>query len=307
MRNVLDVRSAPVWVLVASALVAAPSPAVGQCDAERSYGPCIGPPQYADVVYAVVDSRSLLLDLYLPEGLESPPLVVWVHGGAWRSQSKDRLPALFVKHGFATASLDFRLSTEARFPAAVHDIKAGIRFLRANAERYGYSTARIAIAGASSGGHYAALIGVTNGNPDLEGTLGDHLDESSSVDAIISYFGASDLTTVVAQSTPVGLDLRVPALDLLLGAQPENTEALAELASPVFHVDRDDPPLLLLHGDQDLTMPVNQSLELENAYKKLGLDVTLEVPHGSGHYGAEFFTGANADLALAFLRRTIGR
>ena len=255
----------------------------------------------------MVDGKNLLLDLYMPDGVESPPLVVWIHGGVWRGQDKGRLPALFARNGFATASLEFRLSPEARFPATVHDIKAGIRFLRANAEKYGYSTAHIAIAGGSSGGHYAALVGVTNGHPDLEGMVGDHLDESSDVDAIISYFGASNLTTILDQSTRRGLDMRVPALELLLGGLPADTKQLAELASPVFHVDRDDPPLLLLHGDQDLTMPINQSLELEGVYESLGLDVSLEVPHGAGHYGVEFFTGSNSTIALAFLRRTVGQ
>jgi len=292
------------WALAAAVLLATAAPISAQCEAERSFGPCIGPPQHADVVYAVVDGKRLLLDVYLPAGVERPPLLVWVHGGAWRGPGKDRLPALFVQNGYATASLEFRQSTEAPFPAAVHDIKAGIRFLRANADRFGYSTDRVVIAGASSGGHYAALVAVTNGHPELEGSVGDHAGESSNVDAAISYFGASNLTTVVKQSTPVGLELRVPALELLLGGRAEDRQELARLASPVFHVDRGDPPILLFHGDQDLTMPINQAHELQGVYEELGLDVSLVVPHGSGHYGPEFFTGTNAHVALDFLRRT---
>jgi acetyl esterase/lipase len=200
-------------------------------------------PQYQDVVYATVDGKQQQLDLYLPTGVGRPPLVVWIHGGAWRRGTKAEPPAFFVDHGFALASLEFRQSTEARFPAAVHDIKAGIRFLRANADRYGYSADRIAIAGASSGGHYAALVGVTNGHPDLEGAAGDDLDESSSVDAIISYYGASNLTTILAQSTPYGVGVRGPALALLLGDALDSAGKVAELASPVFQVDRGDPPV----------------------------------------------------------------
>ena len=263
--------------------------------------------QHQDVVYATVDGKKLGLDIYMPAGVQTPPLLVWVHGGAWRSGTKERVPMVFVEHGIATASLDFRLSTEARFPAAVQDIKAAIRFLRANASEYRYRTDRIAISGSSSGGHLAALVGVTNGHTALEGTVGDHPDQSSDVQAIVSYYGASNLTTILAQSTPHGLNVREPALNLLLGALPESAKELAELASPVFHVDRGDPPLLLVHGDQDPQMPINQAHELEGAYKQLGLDVSLDVVHGAAHGGNAFFSGDHLTRALEFLHRTIGR
>ncbi len=260
-----------------------------------------------DVIYATVDGKDLGLDIYMPAGVQAPPLLVWVHGGAWRRGSKARPPMIFVENGIAMASLDFRQSTEAQFPAAVHDIKAAIRFLRANASDYGYRTDRIAISGSSSGAHLAALVGVTNGHPALEGSVGDHSDQSSDVQAIISYFGASNLTTILAQSTPFGLGVRGPALELLLGALPEGATELAELASPVFHVDRDDPPLLLLHGDQDPQMPINQAHELEGAYEQLGLNVSLDVIHGAAHGGGIFYSGEHATGALDFLRRAIGR
>ncbi len=274
------------------------SPALAQAQAAR---------EVKDVIYANVDGKDLGLDLYLPAGVPAPRLLVWVHGGAWRSGSKQQFPRAFVQNGFATASLDFRLSTEGRFPAAIHDIKAAIRFLRAKAREYGYRSESIAIAGASSGGHLAALVGVTNGHKELEGSLGPHLDQSSEVQAILDYFGASNLTTILAQSTPFGLNVRRPALELLLGGLPESTLELARLASPVTHVDRGDPPLLLLHGDQDPQMPINQAHELEGSYKKLGLDVSFLVVHGAAHGGDSFFTGERLEKALAFLHRTVGR
>ena len=206
----------------------------------------------------------------------------------------------------ATASLDFRQSTDARFPAQIHDIKAAIRFLRAKAADYGYRTDRIAIAGTSSGGHLAALTGVTNGHRDFEGSVGDYAAFSSEAQAIVSYFGASNLTTILKQSTPFGLGVREPALMRLLGALPEAVSGLAELASPVFHVDQGDPPLLLLHGDQDPQMPINQSHELDGAYKRLELDVGFDVVHGAAHGGDAFFADEHLERALAFLRRTIG-
>jgi acetyl esterase/lipase len=261
-----------------------------------------------DIVYATVDGKPLGLDLYLPTGVRKPPLVVWVHGGAWSAGTKAQYPKELVERGFAVASLDFRQTPEARFPANVHDIKAGIRFLRAKAGDYGYRTERIAIAGASSGAHLAALVGVTHGNKELEGAVGpEFLDRSSGVQAIVSYFGASNLTTILAQSTPFGLNVRRPALERLLGALPENAKELAMLASPVTHVDRSDPPLLLLHGDQDPQMPINQSHELQGAYRKLGLDVDFDVLHGAAHGGDAFFTGEPLERAVKFLQRTIGK
>jgi acetyl esterase/lipase len=261
-----------------------------------------------DIVYATVDGKPLGLDLYLPAGVRKPPLVVWVHGGAWSAGTKAQYPKELVERGFAVASLDFRQTPEARFPANVHDIKAGIRFLRAKAGDYGYRTERIAIAGASSGAHLAALVGVTHGNKELEGAVGpEFLDRSSDVQAIVSYFGASNLTTILAQSTPFGLNVRRPALERLLGALPENAKELAMLASPVTHVDRSDPPLLLLHGDQDPQMPINQSHELQGAYRKLGLDVDFDVLHGAAHGGDAFFIGEPLERAVKFLQRTIGK
>jgi acetyl esterase/lipase len=260
----------------------------------------------ADVPYATVGSKTLALDVHLPAAGTHPPLLVWVHGGAWRQGSKASAPLGFVDRGFAVASLDFRLSTEAPFPAMAHDVKGAIRFLRANASRFGYRTDRIAIGGDSSGGHMAALVGVTAGVAALEGTVGGHLDQSSSVQAILDYYGATDLTTILDQSTPFGLGVRRPALELLLGTAPDAAPDLARLASPVFHVDAGDPPLLIFHGDRDPQMPINQSHELQGAYEALGLDSTFIVVHGSAHGGQAFYTGANLDRAVAFLSRTIG-
>jgi acetyl esterase/lipase len=213
----------------------------------------------------------------------------------------------FVDGGMAMASIDFRQSGEARFPANVHDIKAAIRFLRAKASHYGYRSDRIAIAGSSSGGHLAVLVGVSNGQKELEGTVGAFLNQSSDVAAIVDYFGASNLTTILAQSTPHGLSVRRPALELLLGGLPDADPSLARLASPVTHVDRSDPPLLIFHGDQDPQMPINQSHELQGAYEKASLDVSFEVVHGAAHGGEAFFSPERAARALAFLRRTVGR
>jgi acetyl esterase/lipase len=261
---------------------------------------------FKDVMYANVGGKPLLLDVYVPAVARKPPLVVYVHGGAWTTGSKSQYPAFLLEHGFAVASLDFRSSSEAPFPANVHDIKAGIRFLRARAAEYGYPGGRIAIMGASSGGHLAALVGVTNGDKDLEGSEGEYLNESSAVQAVVSYFGASDLTTILSQSTPAGLTVRVPALQRLLGASPDVVPELARQASPVFHVSGYSPPIFLLHGDQDTQMPVNQSLELQSVYQSAGRPVEALFLHGVGHVGEPFFRGQAAEKVVAFLNTNIG-
>ena len=211
--------------------------------------------------------------------------------------------ANLTKDGYAIASVDYRLSTEARFPAQVHDIKAAIRFLRAHGGNWKVPVKKIVIAGDSAGGHLAALVGVSNGDEALEGRVGDDLTHSSRVQGILSFYGAANLTTILQQSTLHGLTVRLPALELLLGDLPTNAPALARLASPVFHVDAHDPPLLLLHGDQDPQMPINQALELQGVYQAVKAPVQLEVVHGAAHGGRMFYDEERLAAVRAFLRR----
>lgn len=260
-------------------------------------------PAYRNLEYARINNQPLLLDIYRPAGDKPAPLIVWIHGGAWRAGSKDRVPVTgLLQHGFAIASIDYRLSPVAKFPANVHDIKAAIRFLRANGQKYGLRTDRVSIAGASAGGHLAALVGVSNGVQELEGSVGTFLETSSDVHAVVSFYGASNLQTILKQSTPHGLSVRVPALQLLLGGQPEEVSELAASASPVNHIDSTDPPLLLIHGDQDPQMPINQAHELHGRYKAARLPVRFEVIHGAAHGGPEFYEPDRIELVAEFLK-----
>jgi acetyl esterase/lipase len=261
-------------------------------------------PTKHDIEYARVDGFSLQLDLYLPEKpvAAKSPLVVYVHGGGWGSGSKRDMPlAALVCKGFAAVSVNYRLSGEAPFPAQIHDIKAAIRFLRAHAAELGVDATRIAISGSSAGGHLAALVGVTNGVKDLEGTVGDNLTQSSDVQAIVSFFGASDLQTILGQSTPNGRELRMAALQKLLRCQPDENPELARQASPVFHVDPSDPPLLLIHGNADPQMPFEQSVELKKAYEAVHRSVRLEIIPGGKHGGREFYDERRLQLVANFL------
>src|SRR3954447_10629247 len=135
-----------------------------------------------DIEYARTGEQALKLDLHLPPEKLRAPLIVWVHGGAWRSGSKKDMPlGRLVEEGYAIASVDYRLSTQARFPAQIHDLKAAIRFLRGHAGEWRLNTKQIVVAGDSAGVHLAALVGVSNGHPELEGEVGTDRAQSSSV------------------------------------------------------------------------------------------------------------------------------
>ena len=254
------------------------------------------------IEYASIDGHALLLDLHLPKGGPSPH-IVYVHGGAWRGGSRSDVPVKgLLDHGFAIASVDYRLSTQAQFPAQIHDLKAAIRFLRAKAEALRINADRIAIVGSSAGGHLAALTGVTNDNAELEGKVGDHPDQSSRVDAIVSFYGASNLQSILGQSTEFGLGVRAPALKLLLGDLPDQVPALARLASPVAHLDAADPPLLLIHGDADPQMPLAQSEELQKACEVARVSSRLITLTNAKHGGEAFYDRERLRLVAEFLR-----
>ena len=261
-----------------------------------------------DQPYASTGARDLLLDLYLPEQPNRPPLIIWLHGGVWRFGDKTNPPVLgIVEHGFALASIDFRNSPEALFPAQMHDIKAAVRYLRANAADHGYDPDRIVVWGYSSGGHLAALTGTTNGNNLLEGSLGEALQTSSAVQAIVDYSGPANLHTILHQSTPHGVSVRAPGMQDLLGKPVEDPaiQSLVDLASPVLQVNAQAPPLLLMHGLQDNQVPINQALELQAAYQAAGRHVEVQwIPQGQ-HTSGEYFSSPYLEQVADFLRRVL--
>ncbi len=259
---------------------------------------CVEPTTH---VFAKRDSGPLSLDLYVPV-TQRGPLIVNVHGGAWRSGSRANPPCLaLVDAGYAVASVDYRLSPVAPFPAQAFDIRAAIRFLRAQQEALKIKANHIVLFGCSAGGHLAAVVGVSNGVTELDHAPGDDAQTSAAVQGIVSYYGASNLTTILAQSTPFGLSVREPALKLFLGGLPNEKPALAQLASPCTHVDANDPPLLMLHGEQDPQMPINQSLEFASAYRLVGARVQFMSVPKAAHGGPLFFDAERLPILLAFL------
>ena len=201
-----------------------------------------------DLEYASVDGESLRLDLYLPEKSETkPPLLVWIHGGGWTKGSKSGITPIFIRltgEGYATASIDYRLEGLVSHPKQIHDCKGAIRWLRANADKYGYDVTRIGVGGGSAGGHLVLLLGMSSGVEELEGDVGGNRDQSSQVHAVVDLFG------------PSALGLFADASERF---RYNKTPELLKSASPVTYLSKDDPPLLIFHGDKDQVVPLGQS------------------------------------------------
>jgi acetyl esterase/lipase len=252
-----------------------------------------------DLVYVPGGHEQNRLDLYLPEKPNHPlPLIVWIHGGGWRSDSKEKPPAIgFAKMGYAMASINYRLSQHAQFPAQIQDCKAAIRWLRANATKYNLDPAHIGVWGASAGGHLVALLGTTGGVMELEGT-GGNLDQSSRVQAVVDLFGPTDFLTIGHPlSDPGG-----PVVALIGGPPQENKDKAAK-ASPIAYVGKDAAPFLILHGDKDPLVPLDQSKLLEEALKKVGVEVTFQVLAGAGHGGSQFSSPDNLKRIADFFQK----
>lgn len=255
-----------------------------------------------DLEFAKVDGHALTLDLYLPKE-KNPPLVVWIHGGGWRSGNKDRCYVTWLtEHGYAVASISYRLTDKAIFPAQIHDCKAAVRWLRANADRYGYDAERLAVAGASAGGHLAALLGVTGDVKELEGAVGGNLEQSSRVLAIVDFYGPTDFV-LRSKTHPARANREDSGTYALLGGGADRQVQRAKQASPVNYISADDPPLFIIHGDQDKKVLLDQSYRLHQVYRDAGIPSTVHLVGGQGHGGDEFFRGMQRDRVVQFLDR----
>jgi acetyl esterase/lipase len=254
---------------------------------------------HRDLEYVAGGHARNKLDLYLPAQADHPlPVIVWIHGGAWSAGSKEGCPAVpFANNGYAVASINYRLSQHAVFPAQIEDCKAAIRWLRANAKRYNLDAGHIGVWGASAGGHLVALLGTAGGVKELEGTNGN-LDESSRVQCVVDWFGPTELTTMGEEGDKPGS----PVALLIGGPAPENKEK-ARRASPLNYVSKDAAPFLIMHGDKDNIVPLRQSELLAEALKKAGVEVTLDVIKGNGHGGPGFNSPESQKLIETFFAK----
>lgn len=254
---------------------------------------CFGPPRSVvepegvhilrDWTYATVDGERLELDLYLPESFDKPlPLIVWIHGGGWVTGERSPCPvAMLATRGYAVASISYRLSRgEVTFPTPLHDCKAAIRWLRANAWRFGCDPERIGVLGASAGGQLAALLGTTADDPAFDGNYGIS-GVSSRVQAVCTLFAATDFVHLEAvEDDHWRINLVAKAL---LHGPPSKHPELAAAASPVTHVSKTSAPFLLIHGTADSMIPPAQSERMHQALKAAGADSSLLLIEGMPH------------------------
>ena len=247
-----------------------------------------------NLTFATVNGRSLVLDLYRPEKMDSAlPVIVWIFGGAFRIDNKtaqQHAATWLTQHGFAVAVISYRLSGEALFPAQVHDCKAAIRWLRANAAAYNLDAEHIGAWGPSSGGYLSTMLGVTGGVDALEGDLGN-AEESSRVQAVVDFYGPSDFLKMDEARHPDG-QWHYPAdspESQLIGAPIKEAPEKVREANPITYVNGSAPPILILHGTEDLNVPVNQSEILFAALKRSGVDATFFEVIGAGHGGPQFY------------------
>ena len=240
-----------------------------------------------DVVYKRVDGRELRLDIYSPKSITEPlPVVLWIFGNRWSRGNKDHPPPLnLVSHGYIIVSIEYRLSGEAPFPAAIEDCKAAVRWIRANAAAYHFDPDHIGAWGHSAGGHLAALLGTSGGIEELEGA-GDNATVSSRVQAVCDMAGPSDIVQfydAVSNSNDEMARVAKSSIEQFLGGTVDQQRAKAIAASPTTYVSKDDPPFLIIHGENDMSIPVSQSELLASKLKAAGVKVTLIVAGGRGH------------------------
>lgn len=266
----------------------------------------------ADIPYAGTDNQRQRLDMLLPETPKGGklPVVVFIHGGGWQNGDKTggrrQVSDLVASGEFAGVSVGYRLTDQAHFPEQAYDCKAAIRWIRANAEKYGLDPDKIAVWGSSAGGHLVSLLGTSGDVKELEGDLGPNKGVSSRVSCVVNFYGPSELLTMGAQSQPGGRLSHdapdSPEAKLVGGALQENKEK-AKAASPITYVSKDDPPFLNVHGDADPVVPYAQSEALHAALKKVGVSSTLVTVQGGGH--GQGFPPETKEIVKKFLRHQL--
>lgn len=268
-----------------------------------------------DIAYAETKNPRQKLDLYLPKKrlTNKPlPLIAFIHGGGWRNGDKRgglrRVAALVESGEFVGASIGYRLSGEAIWPAQIHDCKAAIRWLRAHAKESGFDPNRIAVMGSSAGGHLVAMLGTSGDVGKLEGKLGVHNDVSSRVNCVIDEYGPTNFLTM--NDFPGKMDhLSADSPESkLLGQQITKVPELVREASPITYVTQDDPPILIIHGTKDPLVPYQQSVVFAEALKKAGVPVILQRIENGEHGGfgsAEVNARTRAFLSKYLLGRDV--
>lgn len=266
---------------------------------------------YPNISYADDTSHKHLLDIYLPAGAKkNTPLVVWIHGGAWMLNDKyadmgymKKTVRGFLDQGYALASIDYRYSTEAVFPAQIQDCNQAVEFLYQHAEKYKLDKDRIALIGFSAGGHLASLMGLSNNNAVKEfypPAGATHF----KIRCVLDFYGPADFVMFANDPGPATNDPRDPVA-ILLGALPVDRPDLAKRASPVTYVDKNDPPFLIVQGEKDESVPNTQSRILHSWLGLAGVKNELIIVPNAPHYGEMFDADNIRERVFAVLKENM--
>jgi acetyl esterase/lipase len=247
-----------------------------------------------------------MLDIYLPANTKGKiPLVIFIHGGAWLSNDKyadmgymKKTIAEIVGSGFALASIDYRFSTEAVFPAQIQDCNRAVSYLYDNANKYGFDTNRFAVMGFSAGGHLASMLGLSKNN-SIENFFMPGTNKSFSIKAVVDFYGPAELLLFSGNNDPASPE------SILLGATAIDRPDLAKAASPVTYVDKNDPPFLIIHGEKDDMVSVKQSQLLRSWLTVAGVPNELIIVKDAPHYGVMFDADEVRNKVLLFLKKEL--
>ena len=273
-----------------------------------------GVERHADITYASIGDRDLLLDVYVPNPRPNRPIaaIVWVHGGGWRGGSKNNIgrPQSILEHGYGLVSVGYRLSGEAIFPAAIADVKAAMRWVRANASRFGFDPGRLGAWGSSAGGHLVALLGTAHDVEEWDRIHEENSGVSSRPDAVCNWFGPTDFLRMNDFPGRIDHDAAGSPESKFIGGPIQEHPEKAQRANPIRYVTPDDPPILHMHGERDQSVPYNQSELLHAALEEAGVDTTLYMVKAGDHgfRGMEGDTTESLGQRVAdFFARTLGR
>jgi acetyl esterase/lipase len=247
-----------------------------------------------------------LLDIYLPANTKSKlPLVVLIHGGGWLGNDKyadlgymKKTIVDLVNNGFALASIDYRFSTQATFPAQIQDCNRAVSFLYDNADKYGFDKKQFAVLGWSAGGHLATLMGLAK-NDNLQTFFIPNTTQSFVIKAVVDFYGPTDLVLL-----PGNADEKSPE-SILIGAAPLARPDLAKIASPITYVDKNDPPFLIIHGEKDDIVSNKQSKLLNSWLNVLGVQNELIIVKDAPHFGVMYDTEDIRKKVIDFLKKNL--